>query len=309
MSDAVRSLGARARVLTADVDPVRRRRRRRASAWGAIFALAGTALLARDEWAAHRAAAATAAPPAGLDLVLCLDVSRSMLAGDARPTRLAQAQAGIRLLAERSRGDRTALIVFAGTARLHVPLTQDGALLADLAEACGPATVERGGSDLGAALEAARAALAESDARHAAVVLFTDGEDLEGRAAAAAAALGADGIPVHALGYGSERGSLITVDGAGGQNFLRDASGAEVVSVRDTASLRRIAQRSGGSYRDAGPDGAAVQELHAEVLQPASRARFAGELAVRPSRVALALLWLAAALWILGCAGSEARTR
>jgi Ca-activated chloride channel family protein len=299
-------LGARAAALAADVDPSARRRRRRLRGFATLCAAAAFALLVAAELR-PRAPAADAAT--GLDLVLCLDVSRSMLAGDARPTRLAQAQAGIRALAERAVGDRAALVVFAGEARVHVPMTHDRALLAELAADCGPSTLARGGSDLGAALEAAGAALVGAEARNAAIVLFTDGEDLAGRAAAAAAALGASGVAVHCLGFGSERGSKIAVDAARGQAFLRDERGAEVISALDTASLRRIAESSGGNYREVGTDATAVARLYDEVLLPSSRARFARSAAPPGAGLGVALLWLAAGLGILAFAASDARSR
>lgn len=99
-------------------------------------------------------AATSGAPPAA-DLCVCLDVSRSMLASDFRPTRLSYAQEAIAALGERARGDRIALVLFAGEARLRVPRTNDVDSLVEIARGVDPSDVSLGGTDLGAAIDAA----------------------------------------------------------------------------------------------------------------------------------------------------------
>ena len=106
------------------------------------------------------------------------------------------------------------------------------ALLADLAEAADPLSVRRGGTDLGAALDAALGLLEGQPGEPGAVLLLTDGEDRGGRGLRAARRLADRGIAVHAVGFGTARGSKIAVEGegAGGEAFLRDRAGGEVVS-------------------------------------------------------------------------------
>lgn len=268
-------------------------------------ALLGAAWLLRAEFAP---APDAAEPPSGADLILCLDVSRSMLARDLAPSRLARAQAEIRALAEAAPADRLSLIAFAGEARLIVPPTRDGALLSDLAALCGPASVGVGGSDLGSGLEAAAALLAPTPAAPATVIVLTDGEDLAGRGARAANALAQRGVEVLCFGFGSERGSKIAVPGSNGEEFLKDASGREVVSTLDAEALRELARVTGGDYFPvAGEVGVLRAAYQARILPQTRRAalRSGGAVAWLPS----ALLSLAAFLWILVLATRDGRRR
>jgi Ca-activated chloride channel family protein len=200
--------------------------------------------------------AAIAAAPAdarradarGVDVVLCLDVSRSMLARDVAPDRLSRAKEEIRRLTERARGDRCALVVFAGEARLLVPLTTDLRSLADLADAADPSSVARGGTDLAAALAVAGEAVA-GDAP-AAVVLLTDGEDLAGRGERAAAALRARGVAVHAIGFGTALGGKVPVEDENEPRYVKAKGGGDVVSALDASGLLRLARAGGGTSVD-----------------------------------------------------------
>ena len=210
----------------------------------------------------------------GADIVVCLDVSRSMLAQDQAPSRLEAAKREIRELVEKARGDRFALVLFAGEARLAVPLTADAGTFAQLAAQADTLSVARGGTDLGAALDAAARALRGRSGDGAAVLLLTDGDDAGGRGLRAAAAFRERGVPIHCVGFGTERGAKIGVDGAA---FLRDRRGREVVSAMDTASLRRIAEASGGSFVAAAATPHALATLHDERLARLSRATFAAD--------------------------------
>lgn len=286
------ALGARAPILAAERDPARRRLARRLCAAGlflALLALLQPAFGESEEAGAQR----------GVDLLVCLDVSRSMLADDLPPNRLERAKREILALAERARGDRLALLLFAGEARLVVPLTQDLAVFGEHLRVADPASVARGGSDLGAALERALEHFEGAIGRHEAVLLFSDGEDHEGRALAAARLLGQRGIAVHCVGLGSARGAKIVVEGAGGRELLRDRTGAEVVSALDAPALRAIAAASGGSFHDAGAMPELAARLYEREILPMARKAFEEERRrERPSRFQWPL-GLALALWML----------
>lgn len=241
------------------------------------------------------------APPRGADVVVALDVSRSMLARDVPPTRLERARREIRALASRARGDRLSLVLFAGEARLVAPLTEDASSFAEILDLADETSVARGGTDLGAAIEASLAALAGATGDHAAIVLVTDGEDLEAKGLRAAAACAERGITVHAVGIGSAIGSKIAVEGEGGETFLRDATGREVVSAMDPESLRRIAAATGGEFVDAGSLPEPLAQLHERRIVPMARRAFeAGEERERVPRfqwpLALAIVLLLAEL-------------
>lgn len=233
----------------------------------------------------------------GADVVLCLDVSRSMEARDEGRSRLARAKEEIRALAEGARGDRLALVLFAGEARLACPLTGDGPGLAALAEAAGPEAVGRGGTDLGAAVEAALAALRPGEGAHAAVVLLTDGEDLEGRGLRAAGLAAARGVALHAVGFGSPRGAKIPLAGGGGNGFRRDRAGRAVVTALDAGGLRAVAAAGGGVFLEAGEGDRPLLEVYHKMILPAARAGIAeGERRRRTPRFpwplsAALLLW------------------
>ena len=211
----------------------------------------------------------------GVDVVVALDVSRSMLARDVAPDRLGLARKEIRALAGRARGDRLALVAFAGEARVLVPLTSDLASFADLADLADPTVVRRGGTDLGAALEASLGLLQAARGEERAILLLTDGEDLGGRGSAVARTLRERGLVVHTVGLGTALGGKIAVPSAGGETFLRDASGAEVVSALDATSLRAIAEATGGTYTDgtASPD--ALVAVYEDRILPLARSTFA----------------------------------
>jgi Ca-activated chloride channel family protein len=239
---ALATLGPRHASL-ADASPVRRLAGRAAFALGVLFALLA---LAGPSFSRAEAASGAADP----DVVLCLDVSRSMRAQDLRPDRLARARQEVLAFATAGRAGRVALVAFAGEARLLVPLTTDGQALARIADLADPSSVARGGTDLAAALDAARGALGGPGT----AVLLTDGEDLGGAGLEAAERCRAEGILVHAVGFGTPGGSAVRVPE--GDGTLRDRRGAAVVSALDAAGLERIAAATGGAYADGGTAGA-----------------------------------------------------
>lgn len=236
----------------------------------------------------------------GVDLLVCLDVSQSMLARDLAPNRLARAKREIRALAERLRGDRMGLVAFAGEARLLVPLTQDMDSFAQLVELADTNSVPRGGTNLGAALEQALKALEGASGNHEAVFLITDGEDLEAQGLRIAEICKEKKIVVHCVGFGSAQGSKIAmISDDGSEVFLRDREGKEIVTVMDIASLRRIAEKTGGEFVDAGTLPLPLIELYEKRIVPMSRKSFESEQRQeRKNRFQWPLL-LAFALWIL----------
>lgn len=207
--------------------------------------------------------------PRGADVVVCLDVSRSMLAQDEAPTRLARAQREIRSLAERAHGDRMAFVVFAGEARLLVPLTRDLASFSALAAQADPTAVRRGGTDLGAALTAALRALPEGSGAPGTVLLLTDGEDLAGTGLRAAQDLRERGVVVHCVALGSTAGAKIAVEGGGA--FLRAPGGGDVVSAMDPAGLRRLAATTGGEFVETASETSALVGIHERRIVPLAR--------------------------------------
>lgn len=218
-------------------------------AWWALAALGGVLATMQPEWGRESARIERK----GSDIVVCLDVSRSMLAADLAPSRLQVAHQDLAALVASGVDDRFALLAFAGEARRIVPLTDDRPSFASLIGLAEPRAVRRGGTDLAMALEAAREALPVNGERARAIVVMTDGEDLEGRALAALEDW-EDSIPVHAVGYGTVAGSKIVVQQGGRSTFLTDREGREVITALDPRSLRALGAQTEGSYRDAADD-------------------------------------------------------
>jgi len=189
----------------------------------------------------------------GLDLVVALDTSRSMRATDVRPDRLTRARLGVRDLVAEARGDRLALVAFAGTAFLQCPLTLDHTAFLQALDAVEVGLIPRGGTNLAAALQAALEAFEGREGKHQAVVLITDGEKTEGDVAAAVAAAKARGVKVFTVGIGTAEGELIPLEGGG---FVKDRKGQVVKSRLDEKTLQEIAVETGGVYLRA--EGAAL---------------------------------------------------
>lgn len=184
----------------------------------------------------------------GLDIVFILDSSKSMLATDLRPTRLDRAKLAIIDLVERLESDRIGLIAFAGQAFLQTPPTLDYSTFHESLDAIDPSIMTSGGSDLGNAInEATEAFPSENNVK--VVLLLTDGEDLSGKAAAAAATAREDGIQIYAIGIGTPEGEYLRIRNEQGiEEFVRDASGQPVLSKLDEDTLQAIAQATGGNY-------------------------------------------------------------
>ena len=213
----------------------------------------------------------------GAQIVAVLDVSRSMGAMDTPPSRLAAARTALAETFVRLRGDRVALVVFAGDARLRFPLTRDLTAAATVIESVegGTLLLERGTSTA-SGLKLASELFDEETAGGRLVLLISDGENLAGDPSASAAALAADGIDLLVAGVGTPAGAPVPVrDPLSGEfSTLRDRNGEPVITRLDEASLRAIATAGDGRYIGANPAAvpAAVRSRVASLDQAAYRA-------------------------------------
>ncbi|MEI9894547.1 MAG: VWA domain-containing protein [Chthoniobacter sp.] len=184
----------------------------------------------------------------GRDVIIAIDCSKSMLATDLAPSRLARAKLATQDLIGQLPGDRVGLIAFAGTAFLQAPLTIDyGAVLNSLAE-LDTDVIPRGGTNIAAAITEADAAFGKGESDNRCLIIFTDGEELESDAVATASAE-KDHMHIFTVGLGSAEGSLIPIPGPdGGTVFAKDESGQIVKSRLDEERLRKIAESTGGFY-------------------------------------------------------------
>lgn len=184
----------------------------------------------------------------GRDILIAIDCSRSMLATDLAPSRLGRAKLATQDLIAQLQGDRVGLIAFEGTAFLQAPLTIDYSAVLDSLAELDTNIIPRGGTNIAAAITEADAAFGKGESDNRCLIIFTDGEELESDAVAAAAAE-KDHMRIFTVGLGSADGSLIPVPGEnGGTDFVKDENGQIVKSRLDEDRLRKIAESTGGFY-------------------------------------------------------------
>jgi Ca-activated chloride channel family protein len=216
------------------------------------------ASLARPQWGANWEKAETK----GIDIMIALDTSRSMLAEDISPNRLERSKLAIIDLLQEVAGDRVGLIAFSGSAFLQCPLTLDYQAFRQTLAAIGPGTIPVGGTDVSAAIDEAEAYFEQTDNERI-LILITDGEDLEASGIQRAREAAANGTRILTVGVGSTEGELIPVRSPGGQvDYLRDSSGNPVSTALDEATLKRIAEVSNGLYAPLGATGTGLEVVY-----------------------------------------------
>ncbi len=185
----------------------------------------------------------------GLDIVVAIDTSRSMLATDVAPNRLRRAQLAALDLKRLARADRLGLVAFAGSAFLQCPLTLDDEAFRQSVDALDVNIIPQGGTALAEAIAAARGAFKKDNDNHKVLVLFTDGEDHDGSALDAAKSAGKDGLRIFTVGVGTANGELLRpVDASGRTDFIKDSDGNVVKSRLNETLLKEMAQATGGFY-------------------------------------------------------------
>jgi Ca-activated chloride channel family protein len=177
----------------------------------------------------------------GLDIVIAIDTSKSMLAEDIAPNRLARAKYAALDLMQQAKSDRLGLVAFAGSAFLQCPLTIDDAAFRQSVEALDVNTLPEGGTDIADAITTAQEAFKEGDS-YKVLVLFTDGEDQDSGALEAAKKAKEAGLIIFTIGIGSAEGELLRIKGENGQtDYVRDENGNVVKSHLNEALLQEIA--------------------------------------------------------------------
>ncbi len=227
------------------------------------FFLFGILALARPQWGMSL----NTVRRQGVDVIAALDTSYSMNAEDAAPNRLAKAKSEIRGLIERLKGDRIGLIAFAGTAIVQCPLTLDyGAALLFL-DVANTEVIPEPGTSLASAIQTANSAFIAKEKKYKVLVIFTDGEDLEGQVGDAIRKAHDAGVVIYTVGVGSLEGRPIPVrDGKGVIiDYRKDQDGQIVVSRLDERSLDEIASETGGKYFRATTSESELDNIYDEV--------------------------------------------
>ncbi len=227
------------------------------------------------------------------EILLAMDLSRSMLTPDVAPSRLARSQLLIQSLLEKLSGERVGLAVFSGTAFLQSPLSADYEILREFLPALGPNFLPEGGTNYRALLDTAIAAFGTSNTADRFLIILSDGEATDDDWKDRMPELKKKGIRVIGLGIGTPGGGMIP-DGAGG--FVKDERGAVVLSKLESSTLQELASATGGVYRDSS-SWLDLAALIKETVEAGQKGKFVEKNTVR---LAERFQWpLAFGLWFL----------
>ena len=182
----------------------------------------------------------------GIDVMIALDVSKSMLSQDEKPSRLDKAKQFINQLTDKLENNRVGLIVFAGQAYLQMPLTADATATKMFVGNASPDFIAVQGTNLSSALQLSDASLDTKEKKYKSVILITDGEDHEDKAIEVAKQLADHGTVLHTIGVGSAEGSPITEPGT--NEYKRDENGQTIISKLNEDLLKQLAQTTNGTY-------------------------------------------------------------
>jgi len=236
----------------------RRKRRWRILLW--FIALTAMVLaLARPLWGTQ----VTVKAQEGVEVMVVLDVSASMLAEDVKPNRLTRAKLTVEELMDRLGGNDMGLVIFSGAAFVQFPLTADFNTARMFLDSAGPASISRPGTALEEAIRVALDGFPEQRATSRVILLLTDGEGHEGDPLAAARDAAKQDVVIYAMGFGSPDGEPIPIRDAEGNlvGYKKNAQGEMVLSRLDEVTLQQIAAETGGLYFRAGAGGKEIDAV------------------------------------------------
>ena len=240
----------------------------------------------------------------GVDIIAALDTSYSMNTEDVAPNRLEKAKSEIRSLLDKSEGDRIGLVGFSVAAVVQCPLTLDHGAVNLFLDVANSGMVPEPGTSLASAIDTATSAFVAKERKYKVMILFTDGEDLEGQVDKAVQKAKDAGVIIYAVGIGTPKGKPIPIRDAKGDvlEYRKDPGGQVVISALDERSLAEIADQTGGRYFRATNSGNEMDSLYQDIsglekkelesrLQQNFEDRFQYPLA-------LAFVFLAAECWL-----------
>lgn len=185
----------------------------------------------------------------GVDLMICIDVSKSMLAEDFKPNRLKRAKRSIQKLVDKLNADRIGMVVFAGEAFVQLPITTDYSAAKLFLDHISTDMVSTQGTAIGDAINLSVNSFDENSEAGRAIIVISDGEDHEGGAEDAAKAAREKGITVHAIGFGSIEGAPIPIYRGKQQiGYVKDKNGQTVITKLNPKMLENLADAGGGKY-------------------------------------------------------------
>ena len=199
----------------------------------------------------------------GIEIMVCLDVSNSMLAEDVAPNRLDKAKQMLGKLTDGFTDDKVGLIVFAGDAFTQLPITSDYISAKMFLSSINPSMVSTQGTAIGAAINLAVRSFTPSETSDKAIILITDGENHEDDAVGAAKAAAEKGIHVNIVGMGDPKGAPIPIQGS--NNYMKDKEGNVVITKLSEQMCQEIAASGNGMYVRADNSNAALKALQKEI--------------------------------------------
>ena len=199
----------------------------------------------------------------GIETIIALDISNSMLAEDIVPSRLDRSKMMVENLVDHFTNDKIGLIVFAGDAFVQLPITSDYVSAKMFLSSIDPSMMATQGTDIAAAINMGMNSFTQEEGIGKAIIVITDGEDHEGGALEAAEAAKKKGMRVYVLGVGSSQGAPIPIPGTG--NYMKDNTGNTVMSALNEDMCKQVAAAGGGVYIHVENNSAAQQQLDNEL--------------------------------------------
>jgi Ca-activated chloride channel homolog len=265
--------------------------------------------LARPQWGAKLETVTRR----GVDVIIAVDTSLSMLAEDVKPNRMSQARAAVGSFMDLLGGDRVGLVAFAGTSYVACPLTLDYTAARMFVDVLDVDLIPVQGTAIAEAIRQAIANFRPGERRYKVLVLITDGEDHEGDVSAAAGAAAAEGITIYTVGVGSPGGEPIPLRNARGEiiGYKEDRQHRKVTSRLGERDLEAIATATGGRYFRSTPEGLELHRVYEEISRMDQRTLSGRTLTAYEERyqiplgAAILLLLIEAALGERRRAGAE----
>jgi len=201
----------------------------------------------------------------GVEVIIALDVSNSMLAEDIQPDRLTRAKQAISKLVDNLENDKIGLIVFAGDAYTQIPVTTDYISAKMFLSTINPEMVPKQGTAIGAAINLAEKSFSPGEGKSKALIIITDGENHEDDPVAEAEEAAKAGIIIHTIGIGSAEGVPVPVTIGGRRDYLKGPDGATVITRLDEEILKKIAVSAGGNYIRASSTSIGLDEIFSDI--------------------------------------------
>ncbi len=203
----------------------------------------------------------------GIDIIIAIDVSNSMLAEDMKPNRIIKARQEVRGILDRLQGDRIGLVAFAGEAFIQCPLTLDYSAAEIFLDVVDVGLIPRQGTAIGEAIRKSIEGFETLEKKHKVLILLTDGEDHNTDPLGAAEAAREEGIKIYPIGIGSPNGEPIPVTNRKGEKmgYKKDEKGEVIVTRLDEITLQKVALTTGGRYYRATPGEMELDKVYDDI--------------------------------------------